>query len=1120
MVRKKVDDRVRTLIENGVKSRHRSLLVLVGDHGKDQVANLHYILSRTQVKARPSVLWCYKKELGFSTHRKKRMRQIKRNVQRGLHDPDKDDPFDLFVSSTNIRWCYYKETHRILGQTFGMCVLQDFEALTPNLLARTVETVEGGGLVVLLLQSVASLRQLYTMSMDVHARFRTEAHGDVVARFNERFILSLGDCHSCLVLDDELNVLPISKKSRALTALPGALDDGVLGAAEVELKELKESVAEMQPLGALVGVARTVDQAQAVVAFLDAVQNKALRTTVSLTASRGRGKSAAVGLCLAGAIAFGYSNIYVTAPSPENLETVFDFVKRGLVALKYQEHLDFEVIQAGHHQQGNHGGPDAKATVRISVFRGHRQVIQYIAPHEHEKLSQAELVAVDEAAAIPLPLVKKLLGPYLVFLSSTVTGYEGTGRSLSLKLVAQLREQQGKAMVGTRKLKEVALETPIRYARGDPVERWLHEVLCLDAQIADHRIVTTLPAVNTCQLYQVDRDTLFAYHKVSEAFLQRVMALYTAAHYKNQPNDLQLLSDAPAHRLFVLLGPPGSSSSSSSGLPDVLCVIQVALEGRISQASVQASLARGHRASGDLIPWTMSQQFQDSEFAKLSGARIVRIATHPDAQKLGYGTRALELLLEHYSGKAKKGGLAVAVMEGGKKGKKGEEREEEEEEEEEDEENEEGEGTKKKLRHERVAPRKELPPLLTPVDQVKNAERLHWVGTSFGLTENLLNFWSRLGMRMVYLRQTANDLTGEHTAIMLRALDTKGMKEEAPNADWLAMFAADALRRLVSLLSFEFREQLDTALDLAILENVRGGLSPPGPPITAKQLGYLLIPRDLERLHLYARNLADYHLITDLLPTLARVYFLRMLPASMKLSKLMEAILVGLGLRHRTVDQLARELGIDGETLLAMFNKVVRKIGASLKEIQGQDGRGLVAQKQQQQKQPQQQLQQQQQQKEKKKGKEAATAAPVVAVAQQQQQQDNKKEKKAEAAAGGEANGVTNGHHATSEKKRKHSHKEKEEEESEEAAAAVAPVEDAGTKRKKDKKGKKKKDKGGLEADAAEPAQRQKEVEEEEEEEEEEGEGMVVEKEEEEEASPSKKKSKKHKKHKKEKLSH
>ena len=149
-------------------------------------------------------MWCYKKELGFSTHRKKRIKEIKRNQARGLHDSERDDPFDLFISSTDIRWTYYKETDKILGQTFGMCVLQDFEAITPNLLARTIETVEGGGLVIILLKTVKSLKQLYTLSMDVHSRFRTEAHHEVVPRFNERFILSLGDCHGCLVLDDEV----------------------------------------------------------------------------------------------------------------------------------------------------------------------------------------------------------------------------------------------------------------------------------------------------------------------------------------------------------------------------------------------------------------------------------------------------------------------------------------------------------------------------------------------------------------------------------------------------------------------------------------------------------------------------------------------------------------------------------------------------------------------------------------------------------------------------------------------------------------------------------------------------------------------------------------------------
>ena len=48
---------------------------------------------------------------------------------------------------TLIPQSYYKESERILGNTLGMLVLQDFEAITPNLLARAIETVEGGGLV-------------------------------------------------------------------------------------------------------------------------------------------------------------------------------------------------------------------------------------------------------------------------------------------------------------------------------------------------------------------------------------------------------------------------------------------------------------------------------------------------------------------------------------------------------------------------------------------------------------------------------------------------------------------------------------------------------------------------------------------------------------------------------------------------------------------------------------------------------------------------------------------------------------------------------------------------------------------------------------------------------------
>ena len=45
-----------------------------------------------------------------------------------------------------------------------------------------------------------------------------------------------------------------------------------------------------------------------------------------------------------------------------------------------------------------------------------------------------------------------------------------------------------------------------------------------------------------------------------------MMALFVASHYKNSPNDLQMLSDAPAHHLFCLLGP---ISPSSTSLPEV-----------------------------------------------------------------------------------------------------------------------------------------------------------------------------------------------------------------------------------------------------------------------------------------------------------------------------------------------------------------------------------------------------------------------------------------------------------------------------------------------------------------------------------------------------------------------
>ena len=49
---------------------------------------------------------------------------MKQKKKQGEVDINGDDPFELFILSTNIRYCHYADTHKILGNTFGMCIIQ------------------------------------------------------------------------------------------------------------------------------------------------------------------------------------------------------------------------------------------------------------------------------------------------------------------------------------------------------------------------------------------------------------------------------------------------------------------------------------------------------------------------------------------------------------------------------------------------------------------------------------------------------------------------------------------------------------------------------------------------------------------------------------------------------------------------------------------------------------------------------------------------------------------------------------------------------------------------------------------------------------------------------------
>ncbi|CAN4106440.1 unnamed protein product [Withania somnifera] len=881
-MRKKVDERIRTLIENGVRNRHRSMFVIIGDKSRDQIVNLHYMLSKAVVKSRPTVLWCYKDKLELSSHKKKRKKQMKKMMQQGVLDPEKADPFDLFVETGGVSYCLYRDSERILGNTFGMCILQDFEALTPNLLARTIETVEGGGLIVMLLRSLSSLTSFFTMVMDVHSRFRTESHSQATGRFNERFILSLASCETCIVMDDELNILPISSHMKKITAVPVQEDFEGLSEAERELRNLKEQLNEDFPVGPLIRKCCTLDQGKALIMFLDAILDKTLRSTVALLAARGRGKSAALGLAIAGAIAAGYSNIFVTAPSPENLKTLFDFVCKGFNMLDYKEHLDYDIVRSNNPEF-------KKAIVRINIYKEHRQTIQYILPHEHEKLSQVELLVVDEAAAIPLPVVKSLLGPYLVFLASTVNGSS---------------------------FQKIELSESIRYASGDLIERWLNALLCLDVTNSIPSI-RRLPQPGDCDLYYVNRDTLFSYHKDSELFLQRMMALYVASHYKNSPNDLQLMADAPAHHLFVLLGPVDESENR---LPDILCVIQVCLEGQISQESAKRALSQGRQPFGDQIPWKFSQQFADDVFPSLSGARIVRIATHPSALRLGYGSAAIELLTRYFEGQftqlsevEKEDTLEtpqVNVTEAAEK---------------------------VSLLEENIRPRTDLPPLLVPLRE-RQPERLHYLGVSFGLTLDLFRFWRKHKFAPFFIGNAPNSITGEYTCMVVKALKNDDVgAAESDEWGFYGPFYQEYKGRLVELLGSTYRK-MNYKLAMSVFDPKINFVENPAYSASSESLNsmkFVLEPHEMKRLEAYSNSLIDYPLIRDVAQKLAREYFLEHFPVT--LSYAQASLLLCYGLQHKDIPEIEGEMNLERQQILSLFMKVMKKLSKYLHNLKSKE---------------------------------------------------------------------------------------------------------------------------------------------------------------------------------------
>jgi N-acetyltransferase 10 len=104
-------------------------------------------------------------------------------------------------------------------------------------------------------------------------------------------------------------------------------------------------------------------------------------------------------------------------------------------------------------------------------------------------------------------------------------------------------------------------------------------------------------------------------------------------------------------------------------------------------------------------------------------------------------------------------------------------------------------------------------------------------------------------------------------------------------------------------------------------------------PITKAELDALFTPFDLKRLDSYANNMLDYHVILDMLPSIALLYFSGRLKSTVTLSGVQRALLLAIGLQRKEFSDVEKELNLNASQLMAMFVKVVRKAATAFRNI-------------------------------------------------------------------------------------------------------------------------------------------------------------------------------------------
>lgn len=305
----------------------------------------------------------------------------------------------------------------------------------------------------------------------------------------------------------------------------------------------------------------------------------------ALTAPRGRGKSAAVGLALASLPDAIRDAVCITAPRQEAASEILRF-GRG-------------------------------------AMEGDVTPLQFSRPEEVGRNGFPEILVVDEAAQFSITTLRRWVRQFSqarILLSTTTEGYEGTGRGFGLRFLPWVKAQGISLQEGT-------LSSPLRWGDDDPLERLLHDVLLLgEAPERVSQEITSHPIHH-----------IFTGHELAQnkELLARFFALLVEAHYRTVPGDLERILDAPNMLSHMLV---------DNG--DVVAASLVSQEGELPEALAQRILYGGTRVRGHALPETLLSHAAFPEAGKLRYIRSVRIAVPVGLRRRGLASRLVKLIHE------------------------------------------------------------------------------------------------------------------------------------------------------------------------------------------------------------------------------------------------------------------------------------------------------------------------------------------------------------------------------------------------------------------------------------------------------------------------------------------